>query len=108
MSDKPLVAHSLAEAYLYLMATPCGSCGRGPLQGSDARDTGGSDSVLVLSIDATCGACRQVTSYTFYLPHGTAAGEPAEGTVVNGTEQMYSGDALGHSQVQWTTVYTYH
>ena len=33
--EDPLVAHSLAEAYLYLLATPCGNCGEGPVVAQD-------------------------------------------------------------------------
>ena len=38
MSDFPLVAHSLAEAYLYLMATPCAACGQGPLRAAGGTE----------------------------------------------------------------------
>ncbi len=87
----PLVAHSLAEAYLYLLATPCPSCDRGPLEGGDAHRLDSPDSNLShggqcppqVLIDAICAACGETTSYTFGLPHGLAADEPDKGAVVN-------------------------
>jgi len=68
MSDAPLVAHSLAEAYLYILATPCASCGSGPLRGGEAElanDVGGARAV---SIAATCGSCQGLTRLRFRLP----------------------------------------
>ena len=88
VSSEPLVAHSLAEAHLYLRATPCTSCGRGPLRASDTRSVGAPQSPLAkgstplapldkggkggeevtVTVTATCDACQSVTSPTFRLP----------------------------------------
>ncbi len=101
MPDEPLVAHSLAEAYLYLMATPCASCGRGPLKGDDARRVTGSGSLGepaqadLWRIEATCGACRAVANPTFQLPDPSQDKAPAvgeapavsEAPVVNPTQE---------------------
>ncbi|MHC4233921.1 MAG: hypothetical protein ACYSUQ_02280 [Planctomycetota bacterium] len=67
MSDRPLVAHSLAEVYLYLMVTPCGQCGRGPLRGDEAQpfqknaETG-------VAVDVVCGSCEDRQELRFELP----------------------------------------
>lgn len=87
MSDAPLVAHSLAEAYLYLMATPCSSCAKGPLNGSEARSVQGLSEPMVVAITATCGACRNVTELTFQLPHGLGIDESVGPPLVNPTDE---------------------
>lgn len=74
MNDEPLVAHSLAEAYLYLKATPCASCGRGPLEASDAppADAQDKEEGLTVTLTVTCGACQSAATWTFQLPEGVA------------------------------------
>ena len=66
MCDRSLVAHSLAEVYLYLMVTPCGQCGRGPLRGGDAepfRD----EAAAGVSVEVTCGSCHHGQKLRFEL-----------------------------------------
>lgn len=90
MPDGPLIAHSLAEAYLYLMATPCPSCGRGPLQGSDARAPDEKHTQRIrLAIDVRCNACGQSSPLTFDLPLGLGTTKDRESgpAVVNPTEE---------------------
>jgi hypothetical protein len=87
MPEAALVAHSLAEAYLYLMATPCASCGKGPLSGSEARTVSGSGESMVVSITATCRACGAVRDLSFELPEGTGTDESGGPPVVNPTEE---------------------
>ncbi len=93
--EDPLIAHSLAEAYLYLMATPCASCGGGPLKGGDATSLGAGAANGVppqthqWRIEATCNACRTAVTSTFQVPGSrepTSAG-PAQTTVVNSTDE---------------------
>lgn len=71
MSEPALSAHSLAEAYFYLMVTPCPACGKGPLRGSDAQRVAPDSPVLAVRIDAACAACAARSEYRFQLPHGT-------------------------------------
>jgi hypothetical protein len=94
--DEPLDARSLAEAYLYLMATPCAACSRGPLKGADARPYRAVPTqkhpppVNLWQIEATCAACQAVTTATFRLPgspDGVAGGESADAAVVNPTDE---------------------
>lgn len=64
----PLPAHSVAEASLYLMATPCPSCGRGPLASREIirpfRDSG----PATVQIGAVCDACGAERGFRFTLP----------------------------------------
>lgn len=67
MSTDPLPAHSLAEAFFYLMVTPCARCGAGPVHGGDARPDPSGES-LQLTIPARCGHCGQEQEYRFTVP----------------------------------------
>ncbi len=66
MSDAPVVSHSLAEVYLYLMVTPCAECGTGRLEGADARSARWDDRVGV-EVETTCTSCGQRASLRFAL-----------------------------------------
>ena len=72
MSSQPLEAHSLAETYLYLMATHCPRCGQGPLRGADARPEG-DERPIRLRIAATCGSCGEHGEYRFTVPGSVAS-----------------------------------
>ncbi len=65
--DDRLTANSLVEAYLYLKVTPCASCGRGPLRGSEPRLAGEAGGASTVTIAVTCAACRCETTETFHL-----------------------------------------
>ena len=86
MTDAPLITHSLAEAYLYFQATPCPTCGKGPLQGSDPQSlrTRGED--VLVTIDATCRSCRGTAKTTFQVPE-TRMSDEEEADVINNTEE---------------------
>jgi hypothetical protein len=86
MPDAPLVAHSLAEAYLYLMATPCHLCGKGPLRGSEARPVEPRREPMAVTITVTCGACQDVSELLFELPHGLGTDEASGPPYVNPTD----------------------
>ncbi len=91
MSDARLVAHSITEARLYLMVTPCPSCSTGPLRMSQAQTTEGEAGGSELTIDAGCGRCETAVSFTFLLPPGVGAGVGADADAVapqiNNTDQ---------------------
>ncbi len=72
MSDKPLVAHSLAEVYLHLMVTPCPNCGRGPLRGADATPCREDDDSQV-AVEAACRSCKHDFRLEFRVPPGELA-----------------------------------
>jgi len=87
MSDV-LIAHSLAEAYLYLMATPCPRCGKGPLHGADARRGASDDGQFVtdVGIHATCKTCQHSLVISFNVSHGLGNDDPDTPPVVNPTD----------------------
>lgn len=95
--DEPLVAHSLAEAYLYLMATPCARCGRGPLKGTDAESAGTHSSPTaqhsacgkgaIATLTATCTACQAAATLRFQLPGEVTTVVQGEAAVVNPTDE---------------------
>ena len=87
MADLPLITHSLAEAYLYLMATPCASCREGPLEGAEANLIEKDDAKAVFSIEVTCGACGALTTLTFQQPDGSTENAGAGSTVINPTDE---------------------
>ena len=87
MSEQPLVAHSLAEVYLYLMATPCAGCGRGPLRGGEARASGDADDKATVVVDVTCEACNSASAMSFRLPGGLDPGSGQDPPNVNPTEE---------------------
>ena len=74
MADLPLIAHSLAEAYLYFEATPCATCRKGPLRPTATPRFDHVGDKALVSIDVACHACRAATTMAFELPGGLAAG----------------------------------
>ncbi|MCC7292772.1 MAG: hypothetical protein IT449_11995 [Phycisphaerales bacterium] len=82
------MAHSLGEAYLYLMVTPCATCGKGPLAGGDAKrvDTP-AGRPLCVAIDAACGACNRSLRLRFELPHGTGVDAGTGLPTINPTDE---------------------
>lgn len=87
MSTPPLIAHSLAEAYFYLMATPCPDCGKGNLIGGDARGVAGEGGTDRITILATCKACGNRRALLFDLPHGLGTDAGGDLRVVNPSEK---------------------
>jgi len=86
MSDAPLIAHSIAEARLYLMVTPCKSCRRGPLQPSGLRRLHESGGVRVVAIDTTCD-CAHADTFTFRITADSAVNEPNVPALINVSPQ---------------------
>ncbi len=85
MTPRPLQAHSLAEIQLYLMATPCEACGRGPLEHLGKWDT---PDDRELTLVARCGACGHRRELTFSLPEDHRPEDPrALYPVVNPTDE---------------------
>lgn len=86
MSDARLVAHSITEARLYLMVTPCPSCSTGPLRPSQLQTTGGEAGGSELTIDASCSSCESALSFTFLLPPGVGADADVDTPRINTTD----------------------
>ncbi len=77
MTSGPLVAHSLREAFLFLMATPCRRCGKGPLHGIEPPPTEPSNQDAPrTTIVADCATCHDVTHWEFSLPGGAGDTHP--------------------------------
>lgn len=86
MSDARLVAHSITEARLYLMVTPCPSCSTGPLRPSQLQTTGGEAGGSELIIDASCSGCETASSFTFLLPPEFGADADVDTPRINTTD----------------------
>ncbi len=102
MIDEPLHARSVAEAYLYLMATPCEKCAGGPLRSAGKRDMTEFERGT-LAIESKCDACTHRREYAFDLPEGIAADPDRDDLypVINPTE--LSSNILDVSQ--WITLF---
>lgn len=89
VAGRPVRIHSVAEAYLLLMVTPCEACGKGPLQAADHEsvDLGGASARRMA---ARCQACDHSHEFLFDLsdvqeldPSGAASDLPC----INPTEE---------------------
>lgn len=87
MSELPLVANSLAEAYFYLMATTCEACGRGSLSGTNPQPNQDLRDTLCLTLTTTCSHCGREAEITFKLPHGTGTDAESGFAQVNPTDE---------------------
>ena len=95
MTDAALAAHSLAEAYVYLAASPCVQCGRGPVIGTDTRTLHDQN----VRLDSTCSSCGFESSNAFLLdPQPT---HDADETELNGANEPSRIIDVG----QWMTLY---
>ena len=86
--------HSVAEAYAYLMVTPCPTCGRGRLrEQGELRMTEAASGEWTL--DSICESCKGTNSFHFSInPPPTR--ESAASTVINPTtERSRAIDLLG-------------
>ncbi len=92
MADPPAILpiHSLAEAYLYLMVTPCPACGSGSMTADEARVQHDA-SQQVLTLPVTCKKCNQPQDIAFDTrrvePGGFAPVPPKAVATVNPTDE---------------------
>ncbi len=77
MAANPVKIHSVAEAYLLLMVTPCDACGKGPLEAA-GHETIGLDGGKIpgRKLSARCKACGHDQQFLFDLTDI----DPADGT----------------------------
>jgi len=103
MPQDPLLAHTLAEAYLYFLATPCSSCGQGPVRKTGAAPDGGSDpdDSRLLRVRAKCDTCQAEVTQAFKLTVGSDRVDHAAPAVINPTDEPSCLLDVG----QWTTLY---
>lgn len=101
MSSDPLFAHSLAEIRFYLRATPCTSCGKGPLTQQESVPETGSKTDCSVIVNASCDTCRFPHTLTFRIsPPSISPGE-TEPPTVNPTDQPSRLLDVG----QWITLF---
>jgi hypothetical protein len=72
VASTPTKIHSVAEAYLLLMVTPCAACGKGPLEAAshEAVDLDGTPGRRML---ARCKVCGGEQTFVFDLGDADAA-----------------------------------
>lgn len=98
MTGSPIRIHSVAEAYLLLMVTPCALCGKGPLQASGHESVtlpGGSGRRLT----ARCQSCGHEQVFIFDL--ADVRDSNAEATRINPTQEPSRAVDLA----QWLTLF---
>ncbi len=95
-SDDTLIpVHSVAEAYLYLMATPCPACHRGALaQAGDLTKSGGG-AASRWTLATRCGSCNAAETLRFSIEPPPSR-EQAQSSRINPTsEPSQAIDLLG-------------
>lgn len=98
MTPEPLPAHSLAEAYFFLMLQVCPACGRGPMR-EQAAEAEEEHIDTLLRIDCACSQCGAQRSWRFSIDSQYA--RSLEPTVVNpGAEPSEIIDVL-----EWLTLF---
>ncbi len=95
MTNAALAAHSLAEAYLCLAATPCAECGRGPVIGCEQPTVQDQD----VRIDTKCDSCGFESSKSFRMV--TAPTDDTNPSELNGADEPSRLIDVG----QWMTLY---
>lgn len=84
MSEKPIPAHSIAEAYFYLLVTPCPACESGPRHAQSVQ-TEEEHIDAILRFESMCSSCQERTSLRFCIDsQWIAAKEPP---VVNPSDE---------------------
>ncbi len=94
-----LTVHSVAEAYLCLLVTPCRDCGRGPLrQRGDLTRTAAARGGWLLS--AACGACGSRAELAFDIQPPPTRAQARSDTINPTAERSQAIDLLG-----WITLF---
>lgn len=86
MANAPLPAHSLAEAFFYVMVTPCPACGEGSLKAGDARCGESVKNGVRFTLPVRCAKCGKEQALEFLLPSPPER-KPADGVTVNATSE---------------------
>ncbi len=94
LDDSPISVHSVAEAYLYLMATPCPRCHRGAVaQDGDLTRAGGTPASWTLA--TRCGSCNAAETLRFVIDPPPSR-EQAQSNAINPTRESSKAiDLLG-------------
>ncbi len=101
MPEHPLVAHSLGEAYYYLMVQRCEQCGRGALIGGEGRRLGDAGGSVLVEIEAVCRSCQAPSQFEFRLSDERGLAKAPGPTLINSSDE-----ASGLIDVaQWITLF---
>lgn len=79
MSEATLPAHSLAEAFFYVMVARCPACNDGGLKAGNAQSLSSTAGEVLLTIPTECSKCKSTTNLLFALPEAPspAGNQPA-------------------------------
>ncbi len=83
MSQRALHAHSLAEAYLYVMAASCPACKKGPLEVENNRTANTKDELASVHLETSCKSCNAARTFSFELPSVPPTSNTAEPPEIN-------------------------
>ncbi len=95
---KPLSAHSILEAHLYVMLQACPQCASGPLAVSD-DETEEEHIDSIIRLDCACPACGEKAAYRFRIDSRWAV--ESEPPLINPTDE--SSKLI--DVAQWLTLY---
>lgn len=99
-----LNAHSLSEAYFYLMVAHCTVCGEGPIQGGGGQivDTHHREAdQSTVSIHCKCRLCESQQNFTFTIPEKLAPLDSDKPNQINITTES----SIIIDVAQWITLY---
>jgi hypothetical protein len=113
VTANPARIHSIAEAYLLLMVTPCSACGKGPFE-AVGREPGDLDGRPGLTLLAHCKACQREEDFLFdlsdvdigesadpdALPHINPTDEPSR--VIDLSQWLVLFEAIAQAAAQQT------
>lgn len=86
MPIEPLHARSLAEAFFYLLVTPCRICSQGPLSADRARGAEQTPGYWKIVIPSLCKECGEQREHSFLLDEKPASLSPADTPTINETD----------------------
>jgi len=86
MASEPLHASSLAEAFFYLLVTPCRICSKGPLRADLARGVEQNAGSWRIVIPSVCRECGQEYEHAFTLPEKPTSLSPTDNPTINDTD----------------------
>lgn len=85
MPDQQLHAKSLAEAFFYLLVTPCRICAQGPLRAELARGAEQTQGHWQIIIPSLCKECGEEYEHTFLLDEKPNTLSPTDVPTINET-----------------------
>jgi len=87
MPEHPLVAHSLGEAYYYLMVQRCAQCGDGALAGGEGRRLADAGKSARVEIATVCRACEAQARFEFRLPDARSLAKAPGPILINDSDE---------------------